>query len=383
MSGKKGIVMEKGEGWVIVLLDNGEYNKFYTLTDWEVGQLYRRKTPIKMLAVAAVFLLVFLATLDFFTVLTYARLSTGVELGFNRWDRVVKVKAQDENAQAIVAGLDLKGATVETAVSEVLKKSLNDNKGLRDSQVAATYSLELRGKVQDEVRDRLWQKMDRGINKAIKQQQGQEYSWKAVGKNKKMLVPQTKVLPPKSHGITGETPQTEPGSGAIMENNGQAKSETKGRAKSGVKAKAQNEVKKDEIMDEIKDEAKDRGNKPEEKKYSEPEKREEGIPAFADKEKNIKPEGTTESGLGKNNSAGSGGTTPEDKYRAEDKDKAEGKSKAEDKDKAKDKNKDINEHKGKYRGRNQELKSPGMNAPNPNSSAKEQGRIPEMESINK
>ena len=30
MSGKKGIVMEKGEGWVIVLLDSGEYDQFYT-----------------------------------------------------------------------------------------------------------------------------------------------------------------------------------------------------------------------------------------------------------------------------------------------------------------------------------------------------------------
>ncbi|ABI68260.1 anti-sigma-I factor RsgI family protein [Syntrophomonas wolfei] len=371
MSGKKGIVMEKGEGWVIVLLDNGEYNKFYTRENWEVGQLYRRKTPVKILAVAAVFLLVFLATLDFFTVLTYARLSTGVELGFNRWDRVVKITAQDENAKAIVAGLNLKGATAETAVAEVLKKSLNDNKGLRDSQ-AATYSLEMKGKVQDEDRDRLWQKMDRGVNKAIKQQKGQEYSWKVVGKNKKMLVPQTKALPVKSRGFTSETPQTESRARAIIENNGQAKSEAKGRMKSGFEAKAKNELKKDEIMDEIKDETKDRGNKPEEIKYSEPEKREEGVPSFTDKDKNIKPEGTTESGFNKNNSANSEGTEIKDKNKAEkkieNKDKEKDKNKDKAKDEAKDKDKDKKED--KYRGRNQELKSPGMNTPDSNSSGK-------------
>jgi hypothetical protein len=371
MSGKKGIVMEKGEGWVIVLLDNGEYNKFYTRENWEVGQLYRRKTPVKMLAVAAVFLLVFLATLDFFTVLTYARLSTGVELGFNRWDRVVKITAQDENAQATVAGLNLKGATAETAVAEVLKKSLNDNKGLRDSQ-AATYSLEMKGKVQDEDRDRLWQKMDRGVNKAIKQQKGQEYSWKVVGKNKKMLVPQTKALPVKSPGLTSETPQTESRARAIIENNGQAKSEAKGRMKSGVEAKAKNELKKDEIMDEIKDETKDRGNKPEEKKYSEPEKREEGVPSFTDKDKNIKPEGTTESGFNKNNSANSEGTEIQDKNKAEKKIENKDKEKDQNKDKAKDeaKNNDKDKKEDKYGGRNQELKSPGMNTPDSNSSGK-------------
>ena len=371
MSGKKGIVMEKGEGWVIILFDNGEYDKFYTREDWEVGQLYRRKTPVKMLAVAAVFLLVFLATLDFFTVITYARLSTGVELGFNRWDRVVKITAQDENAKAIVAGLNLKGATAETAVAEVLKKSLNDNKGLRDSQ-AATYSLEMKGKVQDEDRDRLWQKMDRGVNKAIKQQKGQEYSWKVVGKNKKMLVPQTKALPVKSRGFTSETPQTESRARAIIENNGQAKSEAKGRMKSGFEAKAKNELKKDEIMDEIKDETKDRGNKPEEKKYSEPEKREEGFPSFTDKDKNIKPEGTTESGFNKNNSADSEGTEIKDKNKAEEKIENKEKEKDKNKDKAKDeaKDKDKDKKEGKYRGQNQELKSPGMNTPDSNSSGK-------------
>ena len=342
MSGKKGIVMEKGEGWVIVLLDSGEYDQFYTREDWEVGQIYHRKTPIKMLAVAAVFLLVFLATLDFFTVLTYARLSTGVELGFNRWDRVVKITAQDENAKAIVAGLNLKGATAETAVTEVLKKSLNDNKGLRDSQAATTYSLEMKGKVQDEVRDRLWQKVDRGVNKAIKQQTGQEYSWKVVGKNKKMLVPQTKALPLKSHGFTSETPQSEPRARGIIENNGSAKSEAKGRAQSGFEDNANNDIKKDEISDEIKGQAKDRGNKPEEKKYSEPEKREEGVPSFTDKEKNIKPEVTTESGFNKDNSADSEGTEIKDKDKAEEKteDKEKDKNKDKAKDEAKDKDKD-------------------------------------------
>ena len=175
-----------------------------------------------MLAVAAVFLLVFLATLDFFTVLTYARLSTGVELGFNRWDRVVKVKAQDENAQAIVAGLDLKGATAETAVAEVFKKSLQDNKALRDGQAAATYSLELEGKLQDEDRDRLWQKMDRGVN-SHKQQKGQEYKGK-WGEKQKCL-----CLRPKH---TSEVPwihkrnaATRVKSQGIIENNGRQKVE--------------------------------------------------------------------------------------------------------------------------------------------------------------
>jgi hypothetical protein len=355
MSGKKGIVMEKGEGWVIVLLDSGEYDQFYTREDWEVGQIYHRKTPIKMLAVAAVFLLVFLATLDFFTVLTYARLSTGVELGFNRWDRVVKVKAQDENAQAIVAGLDLKGATAETAVAEVFKKSLQDNKALRDGQAAATYSLELEGKLQDEVRARLWQKMDRGVNKAIEQQEGQEYSWKTVGKNKKLLVPQTKVLSVKSRRLTGETPQSVPRARAIIENNGSAKSEAKGRAQSGFEDNANNDIKKDEISDEIKGQAKDRGNKPEEKKYSEPEKREEGVSSFTDKEKNIKPGGTTESGFNKNNSTDSESTVTKDKDKAEEKTEEKEKEKNKNKDKAKDeaKDKDKDKKEDKYRGRNQ------------------------------
>ncbi|MGI6452319.1 MAG: anti-sigma-I factor RsgI family protein [Syntrophomonadaceae bacterium] len=127
MAGKEGLVVESGKDWAIVLVPGGQYKKIKTKEHLPVGSLHRVSSglPIKYLAAAAVFLLIIVGTVDYYRVTAFARVSSGLELGFNRWDRVVKVNALSDQGQSIIEQLNVQGKPIERAVEEVIEKVVN------------------------------------------------------------------------------------------------------------------------------------------------------------------------------------------------------------------------------------------------------------------
>jgi len=117
MARVKGMVLSSAEGQAIILTPDGEYRTIKTNHLLEVGELYEDMSrPWWRYAVAAaVVLALTLGTLDYFRVATYAQVSGAVELGVNRWGRVISVRALNDEGQQLLAQLDLKYMTIEFA----------------------------------------------------------------------------------------------------------------------------------------------------------------------------------------------------------------------------------------------------------------------------
>jgi hypothetical protein len=67
MSKVNGIVMESGPGWVLVLLENGEYRKFRSRSFLMPGDIYQGRAYSlypRYMAVAAAIIIMLLGTLD-------------------------------------------------------------------------------------------------------------------------------------------------------------------------------------------------------------------------------------------------------------------------------------------------------------------------------
>lgn len=130
MSKEKGIVIKSGRGWALIMRSDGAYQRIKTSQPLYPGQIYRSKPlPLFRYGVAAAVLLFFLVgAIDFFNVVAYASISPGIELGLNRWERVVAVKTDSEDAASIVARVDTTGRpaekVVQDLVSEVLEQDL-------------------------------------------------------------------------------------------------------------------------------------------------------------------------------------------------------------------------------------------------------------------
>lgn len=128
MSRQKGVVLQVSGHWATILLDNGEYRKILRNDPLYVGQeiSISAANPWKYAAVAAIFILVLIGTMDFFTVTTYARLSSGIEVGINRWERVVYVRPLNSEGQETLQGLDLQGRKVEKALNSLLEAAYHN-----------------------------------------------------------------------------------------------------------------------------------------------------------------------------------------------------------------------------------------------------------------
>jgi hypothetical protein len=127
MSKMNGIVMESGPGWVLVLLENGEYRKFRSRSFLMPGDIYQGRAYSlypRYMAVAAAIIIMLLGTLDFYNVLAYARVSSGVEMGINRWNRVISVSAINTEGESILRTIEPKGQDLEKALEMVLEESL-------------------------------------------------------------------------------------------------------------------------------------------------------------------------------------------------------------------------------------------------------------------
>ncbi len=175
MAVKKGIVIESKPGWAILLLPGGEYRKIKTNRNLQVGQEYRppRTSPLGYGAAAAIFILVLFGVIDFFSIKAYARLESGVELGINRWDRVVSVDTENEAIADSVEDLRLAGKPVETAVRMLMDKTINDLES-SDSQLdSVTVEVSSKDRNQSQTEERILNRINQEMNKRIS---GEEFA---------------------------------------------------------------------------------------------------------------------------------------------------------------------------------------------------------------
>lgn len=129
MSRHKGVVLAIDGKTAIVLLDNGEYRKMSADGTLLIGrEVWIGSSSLgKYAAAAAVFLLVLVASIDFFNVAAYARLSSGIEVGMNRWERVVYVKPLSPEGQDALEGIETKGRKVEDVVAAVVDAAVKQD----------------------------------------------------------------------------------------------------------------------------------------------------------------------------------------------------------------------------------------------------------------
>lgn len=167
MASKKGVVMEIGKGWAIILLPDGEFKKIKTHQYLEVGEQYQEAVHqvVKYIAAAVILLTFLLASIDYYSVKSYAQVSSMVELGVNRWGRVISVKATNDHGQQILKNIKVKNDKLEIAIEKINSQDLKDKqdhkKELQKPDLSKNHSRlnnpgqenELHGKLHNDLQD--------------------------------------------------------------------------------------------------------------------------------------------------------------------------------------------------------------------------------------
>lgn len=124
---RQGIVLEVHDRWATILNEKGQYKKIKTARPMQVGELWSESSPpLWKLATAAVIILAFLAAcVDFFSVVAYAQVSSGVKIGVNRWDRVVTVDASNARTAEYIQKANLRGRKIDEVVEQVVTDTLS------------------------------------------------------------------------------------------------------------------------------------------------------------------------------------------------------------------------------------------------------------------
>ncbi len=129
MSKAEGVVIEAGRGWAVIMSKDGRYRKIKTGQALYPGQFYYApdRAALRYGLAAAVLLLLFTAAMDFFNVVAYASVTPGIDLGINRWDRVVSVKTNSDEAARMVTQLDIGGKTSSEAVAVLVSRLIEND----------------------------------------------------------------------------------------------------------------------------------------------------------------------------------------------------------------------------------------------------------------
>jgi len=169
---EKGLVVETGDGWVILLLPNGEFKEIRNKGFLQVGDVYRFGIHylLKYAVAAVLFMAILLGTVDFLSVTAYARLSPGVELGLNRWDRVVSVKSTDQEGQEMMQELEVRGKKVDEALDIILKQSLNPSRAPAGNVKEITVLVEVKEGKDEKYQERLTEKIDKAVQKTVEKE---------------------------------------------------------------------------------------------------------------------------------------------------------------------------------------------------------------------
>lgn len=176
MTARKGVVIESGKGWAIILLPDGEFKRIKTSQYVEIGERYQEPIlmPIKYVTAAVILLTMLFASIDYYSVKAYAQVSCLAELGVNRWGRVVSVKAKDNNGQRILAEVEVKNDELEVAVEKIYFQALKDKRNIESSPAKPVLSIESTQKDQARQEEKLLKKMDSGLQKAWQTQKHKE-----------------------------------------------------------------------------------------------------------------------------------------------------------------------------------------------------------------
>jgi hypothetical protein len=105
-------------------MEGGQYIKINRTM--QIGQIYQQEYQYKkfLLAAAAVLVFTLLAAVDFFHVVAYANVSNGIEIGVNRWNRIIKVETLKTDVKTSAEYSALKGKKLEEAVPALVKDAL-------------------------------------------------------------------------------------------------------------------------------------------------------------------------------------------------------------------------------------------------------------------
>lgn len=191
MPSRKGVVLEKGEGWAIILMPDGEYKKIKTNAYLEIGDLYQEKTglTIKYAAVAAILLAMLLGTIDYYSVQAYAQVSSLAELGVNRWGRVITVQVIDNEAQREVDIKNIQNDKLEVAVEKICSQALNDEQKSEELISKPELTVVPKGRAEPQLKDKLLKKMEYGLQKARQTQEQQDEMKKSIKGKKPPISP--------------------------------------------------------------------------------------------------------------------------------------------------------------------------------------------------
>ena len=209
-----GIVLESGRGWAIIMCSDGTYRKIKTNQPLYPGQYYTHRQLPTVLGglAAAVLLFIVVGVVDFFNVIAYASISPGIELGVNRWERVVQVKTQSEDAAQVVSRVDLTGkpapAAVEAVVSELIKSDSGSDNGTGSPQVSV-HSKKTGQELNSRYKQKLVAKINSSVDKALSVQQ--KIKVKDETNEEKLNIQYKTANPAKQTGFNnGSRSKTEP-----------------------------------------------------------------------------------------------------------------------------------------------------------------------------
>lgn len=168
MAAKKGVVIEKGPGWAIIMLPDGEYQRIKPNRHLEVGEMYQEAnlSPLKYITAAVILLALLVGTVDYYSVKAYAQVSSLAELGVNRWGRVVSVKAKNDQGQRILTTVEVKNNTLEAAIEKIQAQALKDKHSHKVSPGKPVLSNENIKADQSRLEEKKLKKMDQGVQKA-------------------------------------------------------------------------------------------------------------------------------------------------------------------------------------------------------------------------
>jgi hypothetical protein len=182
----KGIVMENKNGQAVILTQQGEFRRITINKPIEVGEIYygHSISPWKYALAAVVILALTMGTMDYFSVKAYAQVSDSLELGINRWNRVVTTRVLDDQGKVMQEQTNLTGKKIEAAVEEIADQALADGE-LAPEETWKQFPVQAsdKGNKDQEFIERVEQNMNKGLQKAIDKRNSSANSDKAVKKD--------------------------------------------------------------------------------------------------------------------------------------------------------------------------------------------------------
>jgi len=178
--------MENKNGHTVILTQQGEFRRVIIDKPIEVGELYYEHSisPWKYaLAAVVIMALTIIGTLDFFSVKAYAQVSDSLELGVNRWSRVVTTRALDDQGTALLQQTNLKGKKIDVAVEEIADQAVVQG-DLEQEDTWKEFPLQAsdKGNKDQEFIERVEQHMNKGLQKSIDKRKSNNNSDKGLKK---------------------------------------------------------------------------------------------------------------------------------------------------------------------------------------------------------